>query len=159
MDKGERMKERYELLINQMHALLEGETDTIAILSNVSSLIFHSLDHVNWAGFYLHKNDELILGPFQGKPACMHISLDRGVCGAAVSSRTTQCVANVHEFPGHIACDGASNSEIVVPIIIEDELYGVLDIDSSEFENFNTIDIQCLEKLVEELTKYIYKYK
>ncbi len=153
------MKERYELLITQMQALLEGETDTIANLSNVSSLIFHSLDNVNWAGFYLYKNEELILGPFQGKPACMHISLGKGVCGAAATSRTTQCIANVHEFPGHIACDGASNSEIVVPIVIEGKLYGVLDIDSSEFGNFGTVDIQYLEMLVEELTKYIYNYK
>ncbi|MFI3236686.1 MAG: GAF domain-containing protein [Lachnospiraceae bacterium] len=149
------MKERYELLLQQMDALLEGETDTIANLSNVSALVFHALEHVNWAGFYLHKNGELILGPFQGKPACMHISLERGVCGKAARLRETQCIANVHEFEGHIACDGASNSEIVVPIIIDGVLFGVLDIDSYEFGNFGEVDVVYLEKLVEGLKAYI----
>lgn len=150
------MKPNYELLTKQMHALLEGETDTIANLSNVSALIFHALDNLNWAGFYLMKNNELILGPFQGKPACMHISLSRGVCGKAATSLETQCIPNVHEFEGHIACDGDSNSEIVVPIIIHDKLYGVLDIDSYEFENFNEIDIAGLEHFIAEFIKYIY---
>lgn len=149
------MKERYELLIKQMNALLEGEMDTIANLSNVSALIYHALDNVNWAGFYLKKKGELVLGPFQGKVACMHIALERGVCGAAATTKTTQCIANVHEFPGHIACDGASNSEIVVPIIIEGEVYGVLDIDSSEFNNFNETDVKYLELLVHDLIQYI----
>lgn len=155
--QGEKnMKERYELLIKQMHALLEGETDTIANLSNMSALIYHSLDNLNWAGFYFKKNDELILGPFQGKTACMHISMARGVCGKAATTREIQCIANVHEFEGHIACDCASNSEIVVPIIIEDELYGVLDIDSFEFGNFNEVDVEYLGRLVNELTQYIF---
>lgn len=155
--QGEKnMKERYELIIKQMHALLEGETNTVANLSNMSALIYHSLDNLNWAGFYFKKNDELILGPFQGKTACIHISMERGVCGKAATTREIQCIANVHEFEGHIACDCASNSEIVVPIIIEDELYGVLDIDSFEFGNFNEVDVEYLGRLVNELTQYIF---
>ncbi|MFI3173191.1 MAG: GAF domain-containing protein [Eubacteriales bacterium] len=150
------MEKRYQLLIQQLNSILEGETDTIANLSNVSALLFHALDHINWAGFYLKKNDELILGPFQGKLACMHIRLDRGVCGKAATTREIQCVANVHEFEGHIACDCASNSEIVIPIVIEDELFGVLDIDSYEFNNFNEVDVQYLGEFVENLIKFIY---
>lgn len=150
------MEERYELLIRQMHALLEGETDTIANLSNVSALIYQSLDNLNWAGFYFHKNNELVLGPFQGKAACMHIRLDRGVCGKAATTREIQCIPNVHEFEGHIACDCASNSEIVVPIIVNGELFGVLDIDSFEFNNFNEVDVKHLGRLVEGLVQYIY---
>lgn len=149
------MKERYELLINQMEALLEGETDTIANLSNVSAMIFEALDNVNWAGFYLYKNEELVLGPFQGKVACMHIQMGKGVCGTAAQTLETQCVENVHEFPGHIACDGASNSEIVVPITVDGELFGVLDIDSFEFNNFGETDVKYLEQLVVGLEKFI----
>ncbi len=149
------MKAKYELLIKQMHALLEGETDTIANLCNVSALIFQVLDNINWAGFYLAKQGELILGPFQGKPACMHIAMGRGVCGTAAVEMKTQRVDNVHEFPGHIACDCASNSEIVVPIVIDGKLYGVLDIDSYEFSNFSEVDETYLEQLVEELKAYI----
>lgn len=151
------MKERYELLIEQMNALLEGEVDTIANLSNVSALVYHSLDNVNWAGFYLFKNQELVLGPFQGKPACMHIQLEKGVCGKAARTRESQCIGNVHEFPGHIACDGASNSEIVVPIVIKGELFGVLDIDSFAYDNFNEVDIKYLGMLVEDLKKYLFE--
>lgn len=149
------MEERYEILLKQMISLLEGETDMIANLSNVSSMIFHALDNVNWAGFYLYKNDELILGPFQGKPACMHIPLSKGVCGKAATTREIQCIPDVHVFPGHIACDCASNSEIVVPIVIEGNLFGVLDIDSFEFSNFNEVDVNYLGKLVELLIPFI----
>lgn len=149
------MEERYEILLKQMISLLEGETDMIANLSNVSSMIFHALDNVNWAGFYLYKNDELILGPFQGKPACMHIPLSKGVCGKAATTREIQCIPDVHVFPGHIACDCASNSEIVVPIVIEGNLFGVLDIDSFEFSNFNEIDVKYLTELVELLIPFI----
>lgn len=149
------MKERYELLIQQLDALFMGESDQITILSNASALLFHSLDNLNWSGFYLHKNNELVLGPFQGKVACMHIPLDKGVCGKAASSRVTQCIEDVHKFPGHIACDGASNSEIVVPIIMNDELFGVLDIDSFEFSNFNETDVLYLEMFVEHLIKFL----
>ncbi len=149
------MKDRYELMIKQLHSLLEGETDRIANLSNISALLFHSIDNVNWAGFYLYKNEELILGPFQGKVACMHIKLENGVCGKAARTREIQCIQNVHEFEGHIACDSASNSEIVVPIVIDGELFGVLDIDSSEFSNFDEIDVKYLGKFVEEMASYI----
>ncbi len=151
------MKDRYEIMISQLDALLQGEKDTIANLSNASALLFHGLDHVNWAGFYLYKNDELILGPFQGKVACMHIPLDKGVCGKAASTLETQCVEDVHAFPGHIACDCASNSEIVVPIVKNGELFGVLDIDSYEFNNFNQVDVIYLEKFVEVLQGHIYE--
>ncbi|WP_249029160.1 GAF domain-containing protein [Tannockella kyphosi] len=149
------MKERYELLIQQLDALFEGESDQITILSNASALLFHNLDNLNWAGFYLYKNSELILGPFQGKVACMHIPLNKGVCGKAASTREIQCIENVHDFPGHIACDGASNSEIVVPIVIDNELFGVLDIDSFEFSNFNEIDVTYLGLFIEHLIKYL----
>ncbi len=149
------MQERYEQLLLQMHALLEGERDTVANLSNISALIYHALDNINWAGFYLYKNGELVLGPFQGKPACMHISLARGVCGKAARTLQTQCIGNVHAFEGHIACDGASNSEIVVPILLDGALYGVLDIDSFEFDNFGEVDVTYLGKLVDSLPKYI----
>ncbi|MFI3172953.1 MAG: GAF domain-containing protein [Eubacteriales bacterium] len=150
------MEKRYQLLIQQLNSILEGETDTIANLSNVSALLYHALDNINWAGFYLKKNDELILGPFQGKLACMHIRLDRGVCGRAATTREIQCVANVHEFEGHIACDCASNSEIVIPIVIDDEVFGVLDIDSYEFNNFNEVDVKYLGEFVENLIKFIF---
>lgn len=151
------MEKRYKILIQQLHALLEGETDTVANLSNASALLYHSLDHINWAGFYLYKNDELVLGPFQGKIACMHISLHRGVCGKAATTKEIQCIEDVHEFEGHIACDSASNSEIVVPIIKEGQLYGVLDIDSYEYHNFNDIDVEYLGKFVEALQMYIFE--
>ena len=149
------MKKRYQLMIQQLDAILEGQTDTIACLSNASALLFHSLDHVNWAGFYLFKNDALVLGPFQGKVACMNITYGKGVCGTAAKTRQTQCIQDVHQFEGHIACDSASNSEIVVPIIINEQLFGVLDIDSYEFNNFNQIDVQYLEQFVAHLIKYI----
>ena len=150
------MEKRYKLLIQQLNSILDGETDTIANLSNVSALLFHGLDNINWAGFYFKKNDELILGPFQGKVACMHIQLDRGVCGKAATTKEIQCVPNVHEFEGHIACDSASNSEIVVPIVIDREVFGVLDIDSFEFNNFNETDVYYLGELVDNLIKHIY---
>ena len=150
------MKQRYELLIKQLDALLENETNTIANLSNASALLFHSIDHVNWAGFYLVDNEELILGPFQGKVACMHIKLGKGVCGTCASTREIQCIGNVHQFEGHSACDGDSNSEIVVPIIIDKKLYGVLDIDSYDLNNFNEVDVRGLEKFVLHLCRHIY---
>ncbi len=149
------MKDRYELLIKQLHALLEGESDRIANLSNISALLYHSLDNVNWAGFYLYKKEELVLGPFQGKVACMHIKLENGVCGKAARTREIQCIENVHDFEGHIACDSESNSEIVVPIVIDGELFGVLDIDSFEYANFGEVDVEYLGKFVEEMIAYI----
>lgn len=143
------MKEkRYELIVQQLKGLLEDEHDMIANMANMAALLFHELPDLNWAGFYLLKNDELILGPFQGKVACMHIPLGKGVCGTSASNRCTMLVDNVHTFPTHIACDSASNSEIVIPIIKENTLLGVLDVDSPVFARFDSVDQQYLEQAV-----------
>ncbi|PAV30138.1 histidine kinase [Virgibacillus profundi] len=145
----------YELLIKQLHALSEDETDSIAILSNASALLNQFLAEVNWVGFYLWKENELVLGPFQGLPACIRIASGKGVCGAAVKERETQLVDDVMTFPGHIACDSASRSEIVVPIIINDSVYGVLDIDSPITDRFDETDQQYLEKFVQVLIEFL----
>ena len=139
----------YELMLMQLQALLEGEEDPIAIMSNASALFNECLDQINWVGFYLMKKGELLLGPFQGKVACMHIAVGKGVCGTAVSENKTQIVQDVHAFPGHIACDSASNSELVVPVIKDGELFGVIDIDSFEFENFSENDREFIEGISE----------
>jgi len=133
--------------------VLAGEHDLIANLANTSALLFTSLPQLNWAGFYLlNSPKELVLGPFQGKPACVRIALGRGVCGTAAAERRTVLVPNVHEFPGHIACDSASNSEIVLPLIrANGELLGVLDLDSPVLERFDVIDQQGLERIVRTL--------
>ncbi len=120
----------YDLLQKQLSSLIEDESNLIAILSNASALINDNMDKVNWVGFYLIEENELILGPFQGHPACVHIQIGKGVCGTAVSTNETQVVKDVHQFPGHIACDANSNSEIVVPIHKEGKIIGVLDIDA-----------------------------
>lgn len=130
---------------------LQDEKDVIANLSNISAIIKFYLDRCNWAGFYLMKDGELVLGPFQGLPACIRIPLGKGVCGNAASEKKVLRVDNVHEFPGHIACDGASNSEIVIPIIKNGEVYGVLDIDSPEFSRFTEVE----EKYLTEIVRYI----
>jgi len=153
----EKMNEEQKL--QYMLVLLEGqlssEKDVLANLSNASAIIKAVMDRLNWSGFYIMRNDELVLGPFQGLPACNRIKLGSGVCGTAASTRKTQVVPNVHEFPGHIACDSASNSEIVVPIIKNDTVYGVLDLDSPEFNRFTELEAKHLEKFVEKLNKYI----
>lgn len=153
----EKMNEEQKL--QYMLVLLEGqlssEKDVLANLSNASAIIKAVMDRLNWSGFYIMRNDELVLGPFQGLPACNRIKLGSGVCGTAASTRKTQVVPNVHEFPGHIACDSASNSEIVVPIIKNDTVYGVLDLDSPEFNRFTKLEAKYLEKFVEKLNKYI----
>ena len=141
----------YADLNKQLAGLLTGERDFIANAANLSALIFLMLPDLNWAGFYLVRGNELILGPFQGKPACVRIPVwpePRGVCGAAAFERKTQLVANVHDFPGHIACDSASNSEIVVPLIIYDKVIGVLDIDSPRLDRFDVLDQLGIELLV-----------
>lgn len=125
-------EEQYETVIKQLDALLTGEPNVVANLSNASALLNQFLDRVNWVGFYVTEGNQLVLGPFQGMPACVRIPFGRGVCGAAAETKTTQLVADVHQFPGHIACDSASNSEIVVPIVKEGTVIGVLDIDSPE---------------------------
>jgi GAF domain-containing protein len=143
----------YVQLDASLAALLAGEHDRIANLANTSALLFASLPQLNWAGFYLlHAPRELVLGPFQGKPACVRIALGRGVCGTAAAERRTVLVPNVHEFPGHIACDSASNSEIVLPLIrANGELLGVLDLDSPVPERFDAVDQQGLERIVRSL--------
>lgn len=141
--------ELYSNLAEQARSLIEGETDFIANAANLSALLYHTLPDVNWAGFYLLKDGELVLGPFQGKPACIRIALGKGVCGTAAERRETLVVANVHDFPGHIACDSASNSEIVVPLVRQGELIGVLDVDSPSVGRFNDEDAEGLNRLVE----------
>ena len=135
----------YKELCAMLSALTDGVPYKTANLANASALLWQYLDGINWAGFYLKEGDSLILGPFQGKPACIVIPMGRGVCGTAAEKRETLIVPNVHEFPGHIACDGASNSEIVVPLIRDGELFGVLDIDSPHFDRFSSDDGAGLE--------------
>lgn len=135
-------------LRQQARALLEGERDPVANAANLSSLIFHTLPGLNWAGFYWMKGGELVLGPFQGKPACVRIAVGRGVCGTAVKERRTIVVRDVDEFPGHIACDPASRSEVVVPIVRSGQVLGVLDIDSPVHARFDEEHAQALEALV-----------
>ena len=137
----------YAELALQARALLEGERDRIANAANLSALIWHALPDLNWAGFYLYDGRELVLGPFQGKPACVRIAIGKGVCGTAAQTRVTQVVRDVHAFPGHIACDAASNSEIVVPLVRGGELIGVLDLDSPKLARFDDDDRRGLEAL------------
>lgn len=137
----------YSRLQQQAQALVSGEHDLIANMANISALLFNNLEAVNWAGFYLYKEDQLVLGPFQGQPACIRIPMGKGVCGTAAQTRTTQMIEDVHQFDGHIACDAASNSEIVVPLIVNDTLIGVLDIDSPEFSRFTEQDKAGLEAI------------
>jgi GAF domain-containing protein len=145
----------YREFCASLDAMFAGESDAIANLANTAALLYHSLPDINWAGFYLLKSGELVLGPFQGKPACVRIALDRGVCGAAATRRATVVVANVHEFPGHIACDSASNSEIVVPLVAAGELLGVLDIDSPSFHRFDEEDRVGLEQIAARIVSAI----
>lgn len=140
----------YTLMTQQLKGFLETDPDMLPVLSNASALLMESLPEINWAGFYLMKNGMLVLGPFQGKPACIHINVGKGVCGTAVAEDRTRRVENVHEFPGHIACDSASNSEIVIPLHCRDngEITGVLDIDSPVFGRFDQEDQDGLEAFV-----------
>ena len=140
----------YTELAGQLHELLAGERDAVANMANFAALVFHELPELNWAGFYRLVGDELVLGPFQGKPACIRIGLGQGVCGASALRRQTVVVPDVHQFPGHIACDGASNSEIVVPLVapLGGGLIGVFDLDSPSFGRFDADDQQGLEQLV-----------
>ncbi|WP_237386885.1 GAF domain-containing protein [Xenorhabdus sp. Sc-CR9] len=144
MDKNE----FYQELENSLIALLSGEYDFIATLANTSALLYERLDTVNWVGFYLVDDDTLVLGPFQGKNACVRIPLGKGVCGAAVKNKSIQRISDVHSFPGHIACDAASNAEIVLPLEINGKIIGVLDIDSTVFGRFDENDENGLKALV-----------
>ena len=143
----------YNLLIRQLEALTDGVSYDISNLANASALLWESLPDLNWAGFYLLKNGYLKLGPFQGKTACVEIPIGKGVCGKAAAQNCTQLVADVHQFPGHIACDSASNSEIVVPIYVRGQFYGVLDIDSPLLGRFTEADRIGLEAFVKALEK------
>jgi L-methionine (R)-S-oxide reductase len=148
-------EDNYELVKKQLKALVEDEKNQIANLSNASALLNQFLDRINWVGFYLMDEKELVLGPFQGLPACVRIPVGRGVCGTAVQRRETILVEDVHLFPGHIACDAASQSEIVVPLMKNGEVIGVLDIDSPEKARFDEVDKQKLEEFVEVLMTYL----
>ncbi|MGO4552358.1 GAF domain-containing protein [Lysobacter sp. 2RAF19] len=139
--------ERYAQLAEQARALLHGEPDRIANAANLSALVYHALPQLNWAGFYFFDGTELVVGPFQGLPACVRIPLDKGVCGAAASTRKTQLVEDVHAFPGHIACDAASRSELVVPLVRNGTLVGVLDLDSPVPARFDVEDQQGIEAI------------
>src|SRR5699024_10374561 len=152
---GNREKD-YVLLIKQLQALNEGERNHIAILANASALLNQFLSNVNWVGFYIWKDEELVLGPFQGLPACVRIPYGKGVCGTALKEQKTQRVENVHEFPGHIACDQASKSELVIPMFIQEQPYAVLDIDSPIYKRFDETDQLYLEKFVYVLNNHIH---
>lgn len=145
----------YSLLEQQAAALIADEPDLIANLANTSALLMDALTDINWAGFYMLQGDVLVLGPFQGKPACVRIPIGKGVCGTAVATGETQLVKDVHAFPGHIACDAASNSEIVIPLKQNNEVVGVLDIDSPSLGRFSQEDVVGLTKIVQLLETYV----
>ena len=138
----------YKELIMQVDALTAGVPHLVANLANVSAVIWQEMERINWAGLYLMEGGSVVMGPFQGKPACIEIAVGKGVCGTAVAERKTQLVEDVHQFPGHIACDSASNSEIVVPIYKNGEVFGVLDIDSPYYARFSEEDQAGMEELV-----------
>lgn len=142
----------YDELEAQAHALVAGEPDRVANAANLAALLFHALPRINWAGYYFLQGEELVLGPFQGKPACVRIPIGRGVCGTAVAEGRSQLVMDVHAFPGHIACDAASRSEVVVPLRGPDgNVFGVLDIDSPELARFDALDLTGLERFARAL--------
>lgn len=146
----------YDELCAGLRALIDGVPHKVANLANASALLWGSLEDINWAGFYLIEGDRLVLGPFQGKPACIEIAIGRGVCGTAVQQKKTLVVPDVHAFPGHIACDGASNSEIVIPLMRGDEVFGVLDIDSPVFDRFSEQDRCGLEGFASILSEVLF---
>ena len=146
----------YTLLCSQLRALTEGVPHFVANLANASALLWHSMEDLNWAGFYLMEGGQLVLGPFQGKTACIEIPVGKGVCGTAAAQRATQLVPDVHAFPGHIACDCASNSEIVVPILKNGEVAAVLDIDSPSLNRFDEADRAGLEQFVRVLEETVF---
>ncbi|GGE77264.1 GAF domain-containing protein [Priestia taiwanensis] len=148
-------EEKYELVLKQVEALITGETNNVSNLANASALLNVFLHDINWVGFYLvDKENQLALGPFQGLPACVRIPFGKGVCGTAAQERKTLRIADVHTFPGHIACDAASNSEIVIPLIKDDSVLGVLDIDSPIKDRFDEIDEAYLQQFVTILMKH-----
>ncbi|NMA89833.1 MAG: GAF domain-containing protein [Amphibacillus sp.] len=155
MEYSQSLEKNYQLLIKQLEALIEDESDPIANLSNSAALLNQFLDRINWVGFYLLREDQLVLGPFQGLPACVRIDIGKGVCGTAVAEEKTQLVADVHQFPGHIACDARSQSEIVIPLFKNKKVIGVLDIDSPEKNRFTKQDQIHLEQFCEKLMAYL----
>lgn len=142
------VEDNYQLMVQTVKAFLDGESNVIANLSNAAAIINEYVSGINWVGFYLMENEELVLGPFQGKPACIRIPVGRGVCGTTVQNKETLIVGDVHQFPGHIACDAASNSEIVIPIMKDAKVFGVLDIDSPKFNRFSELEKKYLEEVV-----------
>lgn len=155
LPQGTAKSERYALLRRQVRALLEAESDWLPNLGNVAAAVYASLPGLNWAGFYLMRGDELVLGPFQGQPACVRIKPGRGVCGTAAEQQATQVVEDVEAFPGHIACDPRSRSEIVVPVVVSGRTVAVLDLDSSRLANFDEHDREGLEALVSDLLRTV----
>ncbi|MEG0593076.1 MAG: GAF domain-containing protein [Coprobacillus sp.] len=147
-----------QLFLDQLIALVSDEPNVIANLANISAFLNESFDNINWIGFYLVEDNDLVLGPFQGKPACVRIPIGKGVCGVAAYRRRVVRVGDVFQFAGHIACDAASRSEIVLPIIIKDELIGVLDIDSPQFNRFQESDEALLRKVVKVIQEMVYNY-
>ena len=150
-------EKNYQLMAYMAKRVLEDDKDVIASLANVSAVINGYMDRINWVGFYIMREGELVLGPFQGLPACIRIQAGKGVCGAAVKEGKTQIVPDVHKFPGHIACDAASNSEIVIPIYKNNEVFGVLDVDSPELERFGELKEKYLTEICDALTKQLEK--
>ncbi|AKS39256.1 histidine kinase [Anoxybacillus gonensis] len=148
-------EENYALVIDQLRALISDEKNVVANLANASALLNYFLHDINWVGFYITEGNELVLGPFQGLPACVRIPFGKGVCGTAAAEKRTVRVADVHTFPGHIACDAASQSEIVVPMIKDGRVIGVLDIDSPIKNRFDEVDEQYLQQFVETLIQYV----
>lgn len=148
-------KQMYNFMKMRLTALIGEESDWLANLSNAAALMWQILEDVNWTGFYLMKDDKLVLAPFQGKPACVNLTLGKGVCGTAAETKEVQLVKDVHDFPGHVACDSASNSEIVLPIIVDGKVVGVLDIDSPILNRFDEEDVEGLSKFVDVLVKYV----
>jgi len=145
---SESREENYKLMVKTVAAFLDGESNVIANLSNTAAILNVYLDDINWVGFYLMEDGGLVLGPFQGKPACIRIPVGRGVCGTVAETGETLIVEDVHEFPGHIACDAASNSEIVLPIFKDGEVFGVLDIDSPKHGRFSELEAVYLKEIV-----------
>ncbi|QBS41965.1 GAF domain-containing protein [Nocardia sp. CS682] len=141
--------EQYRQLAAQAEALVAGEHDRVANAANLASLVFHALPQLNWVGFYFYDGNELVVGPFQGKPACVRIPIGKGVCGTAAQSRETQLVPDVHAFPGHIACDAETRSEVVIPLVHNGELIGVFDLDSPKPQRFDEIDQHGLESIAQ----------
>ena len=152
---GMKIEEKYDMMLSMLKSIIEDETDVITNISNAAALINAIIGRINWCGFYFVKNGELVLGPFQGMPACTRIKIGSGVCGTAVKDKKVIRVKDVHEFKGHIACDAASSSELVIPIIKDGKVYGVLDIDSEEVGRFTELEELYGEKCIEVLSEYI----